>query len=94
MAACRRWLEAEIAAVQPRVIVCLGAVAARALLGNEFRITRQRGEAMPSSGTPFVLATIHPSALLRIGDAAQREAEVQRFIHDLAAAALLARAAA
>ncbi len=60
-AACRPWLEAEIAAVKPKVIVCLGATAAQALLGKNFRVTQQRGEAVSSPLAPYVVATVHPS---------------------------------
>src|SRR4030081_2153623 len=62
-AACRPWLDAEIAALKPQVIVCLGATAAQALLGRGFRVTRQRGELMKSSLAPFILATVHPSSI-------------------------------
>jgi uracil-DNA glycosylase family protein len=84
--ACEPWLEAEIAAVKPKVIVCLGATAAQALLGADFRVTRQRGGFVPSTLAPHVLATVHPSALLR-GDPARREAEIERFVADLTVAA-------
>ena len=87
IAACRPWLDAEIASVRPRAIVCLGATAAQALLGKSFRVTRERGKPVPSPLAPFVLATIHPSALLRIDDADTRRAEVDRFVEDLTVAA-------
>jgi uracil-DNA glycosylase len=80
--ACRPWTEAEIAAVRPKVLVCLGATAAKALLGANFRVTHQRGVPVPSALAPHVLATVHPSALLRT-DPALREAELERFIADL-----------
>ena len=80
--ACRPWVEAEIALVEPKVIVCLGATAAQALIGSAFRVTRERGKLVPSALAPAVLATIHPSALLR-ADPADREREIQRFIEDL-----------
>ncbi|HUJ98097.1 MAG TPA: UdgX family uracil-DNA binding protein [Stellaceae bacterium] len=84
--ACRPWVEAEIAEVKPKVIVCLGATAAQALLGTDFRVTRQRGELVPSPLAPYVLATVHPSALLRT-DPELREAEIARFVADLETAA-------
>ncbi len=84
--ACEPWLEAEIAAVKPKVIVCLGATAAQALLGADFRVTRQRGAFVASALAPHVLATVHPSALLR-GDPGMREAETARFVADLKVAA-------
>ncbi len=84
--ACKPWLEAEIALVKPTVLVCLGATAAQALLGRGFRVSRQRGVFQPSSGSFRLLATVHPSSLLR-GDPHQREAEIARFIADLRVAA-------
>jgi uracil-DNA glycosylase family protein len=84
--ACRPWVEAEIAEVKPKVIVCLGATAAQALLGADFRVTRRRGELVPSPLAPYVLATVHPSALLRT-DPELRDAEIARFIGDLETAA-------
>lgn len=83
---CQPWLEAEIALVKPELIVCLGATAAQALLGAAFRVTRQRGSFVPSPLAPHVLATIHPSALLR-AEPEDREAEIQRFVADLKVAA-------
>jgi uracil-DNA glycosylase len=83
IAACKPWLEAEIAAVQPQVIVCLGATAAQALLGPEFRVTRSRGELMKSPHAPFIMATVHPSSILRGPDEATRNAEMEHFIADL-----------
>ncbi len=84
--ACRPWLDAEIAVVKPKVLVCLGATAAQALLGPAFRVSRERGQFVPSPLAPYVLATVHPSALLRAEDE-QREAEIARFIEDLRKAA-------
>ena len=84
--ACKPWLEAEIAVVEPKVLVCLGATAAQALLGPSFRVTRERGHFVQSALAPYVLATVHPSALLRAEDE-QREAEIARFIEDLRKAA-------
>jgi uracil-DNA glycosylase len=84
--ACQPWLEAEIGAVQPRVLVCLGATAARALLGAAFRVTVGRGQPVPSPLAPVVMATVHPSAILRATDET-RHAETRRFVEDLRAAA-------
>ena len=81
--ACRPWLDAEIAAVKPDVLVCLGATAAQALLGRGFRVTQQRGELIPSALAPHVMATVHPSSLLRAPDDATRAREMKRFIADL-----------
>lgn len=86
IAACLPWLEAEIGAVAPAALVCLGATAARALLGPKFRVTRQRGVAVPSNLASRVFATVHPSALLRIPEAAAREAAFAAFVADLRAA--------
>jgi uracil-DNA glycosylase family protein len=81
--ACRPWLEAEIAAVKPRVIVCLGATAAQTLLGKEFRVSRQRGQPIPSQLAHKVIATVHPSSILRAPDERSRRSEMQHFIDDL-----------
>jgi len=81
--ACRPWLDAEIALVKPDVVVCLGATAAQALLGRTFRVSRQRGEFVPSSLAPRVLATVHPSSILRAPDDETRRAETARFVADL-----------
>lgn len=86
--ACRPWLTAEITAIQPQGIVCLGAVAARALLGETFRVTRQRGEFLPSPLASWIIATIHPSAILRMPDQQTREAASRQFIDDLKKVAL------
>jgi DNA polymerase len=80
--ACAPWLEAELAVVKPSVLVCLGATAAQALLGRQFRVTRQRGEPVDSPLAPHVLATVHPSSILR-ADPADREAERAAFVADL-----------
>jgi uracil-DNA glycosylase len=82
VAACRPWLEAELAAVRPRVLVCLGAVAAQTLLGREFRVSRQRGIELPSDLAEHVLATVHPSSILR-GDPETREREYGALVGDL-----------
>jgi DNA polymerase len=84
--ACRPWLEAEVARIVPELIVCLGATAAQALLGRSFRVTRQRGEVLSSDLGP-VLATIHPSAVLRAPDAEARAAAMEGLIADLRVAA-------
>jgi uracil-DNA glycosylase family protein len=88
IAACRPWLDAELAVVQPEVLVCLGATAAQALLGRSFRVTKQRGERIDSDLAPHVVATIHPSAILRADDA-DRERERSAFVDDLRVAASL-----
>jgi DNA polymerase len=82
--ACRPWLEAEIKVVKPRVIVCLGATAAQSLLGSAFRLTQHRGEFQKDTPwAPWVLATVHPSSLLRIPDAQGRAEARAQFAHDL-----------
>jgi DNA polymerase len=81
--ACRPWFEAEIAALAPEVIVCLGATAAKAILGPSFRVTQQRGELLPSPLAKHVMATVHPSSLLRAPDAETRRRETARFVADL-----------
>ena len=86
LAACRPWLDAELGVVQPRVLVCLGATAAQALLGRAFRVTKQRGTPVESPLASVVVATIHPSAILRARD---RDAEYAGFVADLARVAAL-----
>ena len=81
--ACKPWLNAEIARVKPRVVLCLGSTAAQGLLGDSFRVTRQRGEFLPSVDGPTITATIHPSAVLRAYDAAAREREFAALVRDL-----------
>jgi uracil-DNA glycosylase family protein len=83
IAACRPWLDTEIALVKPRAIVCLGATAAQALLGRQFRLTANRGAFVPSSLAPLVLATVHPSSILRAPDSESRHRETERFAEDL-----------
>jgi uracil-DNA glycosylase family protein len=85
--ACRPWLEAELEAVRPTVLVCLGATAAQSLLGKQFRVTKQRGEWVESDLADWVTATIHPSAILRQRDDESRHAELARFVADLQKAA-------
>ena len=84
--ACVPWVEAELAVVKPAVLVCLGATAAQALLGREFRVSRQRGRFVTSPLASRVLATVHPSSLLR-ARYADRATEIARFIADLRKAA-------
>jgi DNA polymerase len=81
--ACKPWIEAEIDVIKPDVIVCLGATAAQALLGREFRVSTQRGTWVSSPLAPFVMATVHPSSLLRAPDEVTRRLETKRFIQDL-----------
>ena len=83
LTACRPWLEAELAVVRPDVLVCLGATAARSLLGRQFRVTEQRGEWLESGLAEHVTATIHPSAILRQRDDESRRQEMSRFVQDL-----------
>lgn len=89
--ACRLWLDAEIAAIRPQVIVCLGATAAQALLGREFSVTRARGQWISSSVAGNVMATVHPSSILRARDDESRRVQMQAFIADLRIAARAVR---
>ena len=81
--ACRPWLDAEITAIQPAVIVCLGATAARALLGKAFRVTQHRGEFVESPLAPHVMATVHPSSILRAQDEKTRHEQKKEFVRDM-----------
>jgi uracil-DNA glycosylase family protein len=81
--ACRPWLDAELALVRPTVLVCLGATAAQALLGRTFRVTRERGRFMPSTLAPFVIATVHPTSILRAQTEEDRRREMAAFVADL-----------
>jgi uracil-DNA glycosylase family protein len=83
MAACRPWLEAEISLVKPKVIVALGATAAQTLLGRGFRVTKQRGVPVESPLAPYVLATVHPSSILRAPDEEARREAMRDFVADL-----------
>ena len=83
IAACRPWLDAEIGVVKPRVIVCLGATAAQALLGRQFRVTKQRGVPVESDLAPTVIATVHPSSILRADTEDDRRAAHEAFVADL-----------
>src|SRR5436190_2865699 len=80
IAACRPWLEAELDVVKPSVLVCLGATAAQALLGRDFRVSRQRGELVESPLAPKAIATVHPSSILRAED---RDLQFKEFVRDL-----------
>lgn len=81
--ACFPWLEEEISAIKPDVIVCLGATAAQALLGKKFKVTKQRGQFFKYSLAPYIVATVHPSSILRAPDAEARHQEMTMFIRDL-----------
>ena len=81
--ACRPWLEAEIALVKPQVIVALGATAAQALLGPKFLVTKQRGKFLESTLAPYIMATVHPSSILRAPDDETRRLEYRHFVNDL-----------
>jgi len=81
--ACRPWLETEIALARPHALVCLGATAAQALLGKSFKVSKQRGEFVDSALAPVVMATVHPSSILRAPDDESRRAEMERFVADL-----------
>jgi uracil-DNA glycosylase family protein len=83
IAACRPWLDSEIAVVRPKVVVCLGATAAQALLGKSFKVTQRRGEFVGTDFGPEAMATVHPSSILRAPDDAARHAETERFVEDL-----------
>lgn len=84
--ACRVWLDAELDAVRPDLLLCLGATAAQALLGTSFRITHDRGKPLKSNLAAYVMATIHPSAILRMRSGRQRETALAAFTDDLRAA--------
>jgi DNA polymerase len=85
--ACRPWPEAEIAAVTPRVIVCLGATAAQSILGREFRLTQSHGEFFEHPWAKYVSATLHPSAILRAPDDEERHRQFRQLVEDLSAVA-------
>jgi DNA polymerase len=80
--ACHQWLEGEVAAVKPRVIVCLGATAARAVISRDFKVSLMRGKFVESALAPFVFATFHPSALLRLKDDNERQAAFAQLVED------------
>ena len=81
--ACRPWLDAELAVVKPKVLVCLGATAAQALLGKNFSVTRSRGQLLKSDLAPHVMATVHPSSLLRPTKGIDLETKMKLFVKDL-----------
>jgi len=81
--ACRPWLEAELAVVKPRIVVCLGATAAQALLGKKFKVTQERGKILSSPLAARITATVHPSSILRAPDEETRHTEMRRFVEDL-----------
>jgi DNA polymerase len=83
IAACRPWLEAETEAIHPDILVCLGATAAQSLLGRQFKVSTQRGEFVESPLAPYVMATVHPSSLLRAPDEETRRRETEQFVSDL-----------
>jgi uracil-DNA glycosylase len=83
IAACLPWLEKEIELVKPKVLVCLGATAAQALLGRDFKVTKDRGRLIPSNLAPNALATVHPSSILRQQSREDRHRELERFTEDL-----------
>jgi uracil-DNA glycosylase family protein len=83
IAACRPWLEAELRIVKPKLLVCLGSTAGQAIFGPSFRVTHERGKALSSKLSPKVVATVHPSSLLRQPDEESREREYKNFVSDL-----------
>jgi DNA polymerase len=83
--ACRPWLDAELEIVKPKIVVCLGASAAQALLGKEFRVSRERGKAIKSTLAALIVATVHPSSILRAPEDASREEQRKQFVNDLKA---------
>jgi DNA polymerase len=86
IAACRPWLEAELRIIKPNLVVAMGATAAQTIFGPGFRVTRERGKVLSSKFAPRVLATVHPSSLLRQPDEESREREYEHFVADLRAA--------
>ena len=84
--ACRPWLDAELEIVKPKIVVCLGASAAQALLGKEFRVSRERGKAIKSALAALIVATVHPSSILRARDDTSRQEQLKQFVDDLKAA--------
>jgi uracil-DNA glycosylase family protein len=91
IAACRPWLEAELRVVRPGLLVCMGATAAQAIFGPSFRVTRERGKLLESELAPKVVATVHPSSLLRQPDEESREREYKLFVADLRVAVKAAK---
>ena len=93
IAACRPWLEAEVAVLKPKVLVCLGATAAQALLGNTFKVTQQRGKLISTELAGHTVATVHPSSILRAPDEASRHEQYKLFVKDLVTVAKLIKSA-
>ena len=87
IAACRPWLEAEIRVVRPKLVVAMGSTAGQSIFGPSFRVTRERGKVLSSKIAPRVLATVHPSSLLRQPDEESRHREYKKFVADLRVAA-------
>jgi uracil-DNA glycosylase len=92
IAACRPWLEAELRLVEPKLVVCLGSTAGQTIFGPSFRVTKERGKLLSSRLAPRVVATVHPSSLLRQPDQESREREYNRFVADLRVAMKAAEA--
>jgi uracil-DNA glycosylase len=90
--ACRPWLDAELAVIKPQIVVCLGATAAQALLGRNFSVSRRRGQLVQSPLASYVMATVHPSSLLRMPEQGDRHSEMVRFVEDLRKVARLIHA--
>jgi uracil-DNA glycosylase len=90
--ACRPWLDAELAVIRPKVLVCLGATAAQAIIGRTFRVTQHRGEFVDTDLDPLVTATVHPSSILRAPDDAARRDAMAAFVQDLRRVASVLRA--
>jgi DNA polymerase len=91
ISACRPWLDGELESIRPQVMVLLGATAAQSLLGRQFLVTEKRGQWVPSSLAPHVLATVHPSSILRAEDEKARHEEFSRLVEDLKPVAELLR---
>jgi DNA polymerase len=89
--ACLPWLESELELIRPKILVCLGATAAQALLGKDFRVTERRGQLLESELAPYVTATVHPSSILRARGEEDRHRELQLFVADLKKVAELLR---
>jgi DNA polymerase len=89
--ACLPWLESELELIRPKILVCLGATAAQALLGKDFRVTERRGQLLESELAPYVTATVHPSSILRARSDEDRHRELQLFVADLKKVAKLLR---
>src|SRR5579859_7108758 len=83
ISACRPWLDAEIRVIKPEIVVLLGATAAQGIMGRQFRVTQQRGQWMQSNIAPLVMATVHPSSILRAPDDDVRHEEMHKFVDDL-----------